>query len=269
MVETLAGLVPGIVLIFLANGLLVRYSRLSARQAAILVALIIVGAYVPYALWHWPGADWFALHLAGFLLASLGCGILFRARDSAGDSHHWGPAVISGFFVLVAISGILFAIVAERGLAPAIWQWLLPESESGRRITSVFPGVISHDFHQKEALYNDYLQQVEAQRQRGWQIRKGWLRDPIAGQPTIFRVAVQGRDGQPITGAEIAGEFLRPSDSRQDVPFNLAETAPGVYETTLALPLAGRWNLVLRVRKGEDLHEIRAATQLLARQAAP
>ncbi|CDI01286.1 conserved membrane hypothetical protein [Candidatus Competibacter denitrificans Run_A_D11] len=264
MSETWLGLLGGVVLILLANWLLVRFGGKSANYAATLVALVTVGLYVPYAILRWPGGDRFALHLAIFLLTSLGCGILFRA-NGRNEALHWGPAVISGFFVLVAVSGALFAIVAERGITPSLSRWLFPATSSGREVTSVFPGVISHDFQKKEALYNDYLQQVEAQRQRGWQVRKGWLNEPLVDVPTVFRVAVQTREGQPVTEAEAGGEFLRPSDSKRDMPFKLTETEPGLYQSTVTLPLAGRWNLVLRVRRGEDIHEVRAVTEILGR----
>ena len=129
----------------------------------------------------------------------------------------------------------------------------------------MFPGVISHDFHKKEALYNQYLQQVERQRQRGWQVQKGWLDEPVVDQPAVFRVAVRTREGEPLVGASVTGQFLRPSTSKLDVAFELAEASPGVYESKLTLPAAGNWNLVLQVRKGEDLHEIRAGTRVLDR----
>jgi nitrogen fixation protein FixH len=63
----------------------------------------------------------------------------------------------------------------------------------------------------------------------------------------------------------VTGQFLRPSTSKLDVAFELAEASPGVYESKLTLPAAGNWNLVLQVRKGEDLHEIRAGTRVLDR----
>ena len=44
--------------------------------------------------------------------------------------------------------------------------------------------------------------------------------------------------------------------------FNLNETAPGVYEAPVSLPVAGHWNLVLQIRKGEELHEIQANTRV-------
>ena len=130
------------------------------------------------------------------------------------------------------------------------------------------PGVISHDFHKKEALYNEYLQQVQRQRERGWQVQKGWLREAVVNEPAVFRVAVLTRNGEAVSGATVAGKFLRPSSRQQDIAFDLIERTAGIYEAELKLPLAGQWNLVLRIQKGEDLHEIRALTKVLDRQVA-
>jgi nitrogen fixation protein FixH len=264
MTELLLGLAFGAGLVLLANLALVRFAGTSVKQAAAVVALATIGLYVPYGILRWPGGDVFAIHLCIYLLVSFACGMLLSNR-SGGKGMHWGPAAISGFFIFVAVSGAVFVAVAERGLSPALRDWLLPESKSGRAVTSVFPGVVSHDFHQKEALYNQYLQQVERQRQRGWQVEKGWLAEPTANEPAVLRVVARTREGEPITGAAVAGQFLRPSSSKQDVAFDLTETDPGIYESKLLLPLAGNWNLVLQIRKGEDLHEIRAVTRVLDR----
>ena len=78
-------------------------------------------------------------------------------------------------------------------------------------------------------------------------------------------MAVQTREGEPVSGATVAGQFLRPSSSQQDIAFALVESTPGVYEKELKLPLAGNWNLVLRIQKGEDVHEVRALTRVLDR----
>ncbi|HRD66145.1 MAG TPA: FixH family protein [Candidatus Competibacter sp.] len=264
MTDLLLDLIVGAGLILLANLALVRFARTSAKQAAAVAALATVGLYVPYGIVRWPGGDVFAIHLCIYLLVSLAYAILPSARAD-GKRLHWGPAMIGGFFVFVAVSGAVFVAVAERGLTPSLQSWLLPEADSGREVTSVFPGVISHDFQQKEQLYNLYLQQVERQRQRGWQIQKGWLSEPAANQPAIFRVVVRTREGEPVSGASVTGQFLRPSTSKRDVAFDLTETDAGVYETKLILPLAGNWNLVLQIRRGEDLHEIRAVTRVLDR----
>ena len=174
MNELLLGLALGVGAILLANLGLIRFARLSARQAAATVALIALGLYVPYGILRWPGGDVFAMHLAIYLLASLACGMLLGRRAS-GQGLHWGPALIGGFFIVVVVLGAVFIAVAEHGLSPTLFRWLLPEARNQREVSSVFPGVIAHDFHKKEALYNQYLQQVERQRQRGWQVQKGWL----------------------------------------------------------------------------------------------
>ncbi|MCC6135160.1 MAG: FixH family protein [Candidatus Contendobacter sp.] len=258
MPDLLLSLAVGAGLIVALNLALIRLAGTSAKLAAAVTALITVGLYVPYSIVRWPGGDVFAMHLAIYLLASLACGMLLSVRSS-GQGLHWGPAALSGFFIFVVVTGAIFVAVAERGLTSTLGRWLLPESTRGP-VSSMFPGVISHDYHKKEALYNDYLQQVERQRQRGWQVQKGWLTDPVANQPAIFRVAAQTRDGEPLTGATVAGQFLRSSSSKLDVGFNLTERAPGVYETEVKLPWPGAWNLVLQIRKGEDLHEIQANT---------
>ena len=259
MNDLLLGLALGVGAILLANLGLIRFARLSAKQAAATVALVTLGLYVPYAILRWPGGDIFALHLAIYLLTSLACGMLLGAR-AGGRGLHWGPALIAGFFIVVVVLGAVFVAVAERGLPSVLERWLLPAADSKHEVTSMFPGVVSHDFHKKESLYNQYLQQVERQRQRGWQVRKGWLADPVAGEPAVFRVEARTRTGEPVAGAIVTGRFLRPSGSALDVAFALTEQQPGVYEATLTLPAAGAWNLVLQVRQGEEVHEISANT---------
>ncbi|MBS1222772.1 MAG: hypothetical protein H6R23_2392 [Proteobacteria bacterium] len=264
MADLLLGLALGVGAILLANLGLIRFARLSARQAAATVALVTLGLYVPYAILRWPGSDVFALHLAIYLLTSLACGMLLGVR-AGGRGLHWGPALIGGFFIVVVVLGAVFIAVAEYGVSPALFRGLLPEARTQREVSSVFPGVVAHDFHKKEALYNEYLQQVERQRQRGWQVRKGWLTDPVAGEPAVFRVEARTRTGEPLAGATVTGRFLRPSGSALDVVFELAEREPGVYEAALTLPTAGAWNLVLQVRQGEEVHEVSASTQVAGR----
>ncbi|PIE82852.1 MAG: hypothetical protein CSA09_04695 [Candidatus Contendobacter odensis] len=260
----LFSLALGTALIVLANVVLVRFIHVSAKQAAAVMVLVILGLYVPYAILFWPGGDVFAIHLAIYLMASFVCAILLGARVE-GQRLCWEPVAISGFFIFVVMSGAVFIAVAEHGLPPSVRDWLLPDKAGQRGIMSSFPGVVSHDYHKKESLYNQYLKQVERQRQRGWRVRKGWVHSaPRVNEATPFRVAVETRDAVPVTGARVTGMFLRPSSNKLDVGFDLPEIAPGIYEASIALSVVGHWDLVLQIRKDEELHEIRARTRVLA-----
>lgn len=268
----LIGLFLGIALIVGANLALARCSSLTPVQAAAAVALATLVLYLPWAVVAWPGGDVVAIHVAAYLCASFVCGVFLTARRRAeGDdgsskrSWHWGPMIIIGFFVVLIGVDSVFILLAERGLAPSLGTRLLPSAPNKGALQSSFPGVISHDFQEKEVLYNAYLQQRRAQEERGWRVQKGWLSKPIQGEPTTFKVAARTRAGEPVAGAVVGGRFLRPSDSRLDTAFTLSEVEPGVYQGQLSLPAPGRWNLVLLLQRDGAVHEIRASTSVLAR----
>jgi nitrogen fixation protein FixH len=137
---------------------------------------------------------------------------------------------------------------------------LLPAPLSGGKISSHFPGTVTHNYHQKKNQYNDYLQRVEAQKLRNWTIRKGWLSEAVANQPAIFRVEIKTKTQQAVTSAKIVGLFLRPADSKLDVKFTMREIEPGIYQQNITLPVPGNWDLFLTINKDNDEHEILGKT---------
>lgn len=238
-----------------------RLFRLSGKAAALAIGLLVMLLYVPWAAVQWPGADIFAIHLAIYLTFAYALGMI-GSRLGGRKGGHWAPAIIVAFFVGVIAINIVFVTVAERGIT-GVFAELLPKPRGGEVADSEFPGVVSHDFQEKEALYNQYLAQVAAQRARGWRVRKGWDREPRVGEPADLIVVVEDRDGRPVAGAEVTGRFLRTSNSRDDFDFRLSEVGGGEYRGTFRMPLPGLWRLVLEVRRGEARHEVRAMTSVL------
>ncbi|MGW8309519.1 MAG: FixH family protein [Thiogranum sp.] len=257
------------VLLFLA---LYRLSPLSGRQAAVVVALLSLTAVLLYSLLNWPGADVLAMYVAVLSVTAYLLAIVSHAREqhsseAAGRRRwfHWGPAAIVIFFVaLFALDGVLVTI-STQGLPRSVSDWLLPRSYQEEHIQSVFPGTVANDFQKKETLYNQYLEQVREQHQRGWKVDKGWLHKPVEGRPAAFQVRVREADGAPVQFAEISGVFQRASDSREDASFDMREIEPGLYRVVLTLPEPGMWYLVLKVKRGEQLHELHASTSVAAR----
>ena len=253
------------VLVFL---LLYLSTPLNGRQAAVVVALLALSGLLIYSLLDWPGADVLAMYVAVLAVTAYLLGIIAHAREQQAGRQagrrwfHWGPAVIVIFFIaLFALDGVL-VVVSRQGLPPPLAERLLPQRDKQTGVRSAFPGVVARDYQKKESLYNEYLQQVERQERRGWQVNKGWLEAPLAGRHGAFRVQVRERDGAPVRFADVEGVFQRPSDSRLDQAFRMQEQDPGVYNAEILLPAPGLWNLVLQIRRGEQLHELHASTSV-------
>ncbi len=268
--ESLLALPLGVGTEVLVFVFLYRFTPLSGNQGAVIVAFLALAVTLPYSLLHWPGGDVLAMHIALYLVTAYVLGIVAYSRERrrevegelSGRWFHWGPAVIVLFFTFVVLLNGVMVVLSQQGLPDALAAWMLPKKTDQSEVTSAFPGTVSRDFQKKEALYNEYLEQVRVQEERGWQVRKGWLSKPKAGMPAEFQVSVQARDGSPVLGATVRGSFLRPSDKRLDQHFTLAEKDTGIYRATIVLPVPGLWELALRIERGEDVHEVHATTEV-------
>ncbi|GMQ88855.1 MAG: hypothetical protein BMS9Abin09_0295 [Gammaproteobacteria bacterium] len=269
MLQSLFALPLGAVIEALVFLLMYLLTPLNGKQAAVIVALLSTSGVVIYSLSDWPGADVLALYVAVLAVTAYLLGIVSNAREqqqaspeAGGRWFHWGPAVIVIFFVaLLSLDGVL-VVISSRGLPAPVADLLLPKSTTNQQVRSVFPGTVAHDYQKKEGLYNEYLEQVKRQEQRGWQVNKGWLVAPVAGQQAAFQVQVSEADGTPLQFAQVSGIFQRPSDSRQDHNFTMQEIEPGLYRVILTLSEPGMWNLVLTVKRGAQLHELHASTSV-------
>ena len=265
MFSLVTTLIGGIFIIIALFWLLHRFSRLNGKAVAMWMAFMVIGIVIPYSIMFWPGADVFAIHLAIYLMTVYILGIVMSQREGgSGRGWHWGPFAIAGFFlVVVSIDSVLITL-ASKGLDKSFTQLWLPEPERGGKVSSFFPGTVSHDFQQKGEQYNEYRKQVKEQQALGWHLSKGWLSTPVVNKTTSFKVRILDRDQKPVTGAEVEVQFLRPSDITQDHVLKLAETQPGEYQNEIALPLPGRWDVVLKIQQNENRYELRANTSISA-----
>lgn len=248
-------------------------SPMNGKQVAVIVALVSLASLLIYSLIDWPGGDVLAMYVAVLLVTAYLLGIISHSREARGTGatgrwFHWAPAAIVIFFALLfSLDGVL-VVVSKQGLPESIANLILPEPAQQNRVRSVFPGTVANDFQKKEGLYNEYLRQVERQKLRGWQVNKGWLQAPVAGRPAAFQVQVLEPDGAAVQYAEISGQFQRPSDSKQDKAFDMREVEPGLYRVVLTLSEPGVWSLVLKIRRGQQLHEVHASTSVKAPAAS-
>jgi nitrogen fixation protein FixH len=182
-------------------------------------------------------------------MTGYGLGIVTNVRSTRmriegeatqGGWFHWAPALIVTFFLLLTI--------VEANLI----------SVSGLRK----PGIVAHDFREKENQYNDYQKQLEKQKQRGWKVTGGWEKQPLHNSSQPFIIKVADKIGEAITGADVSLELLSTVDTDKDMHLQLAETSGGVYSKDIALPLYGEWTVLVTVTKAEDVHVIKGQIEV-------
>jgi len=153
-----------------------------------------------------------------------------------------------------------FILLAQSDGSVSWMKWLVPEPRMGGEPKSVFPGTVSHDFRERENQFNEYQQQRNLQKQRGWIVKPGWETRPAAGKEAVLLLQVSDASGNPIDNAVVSGQFLYPGNFRLDKAFSMELADSGKYSARISLPKAGDWNLVVSVRRKDEIHELRAST---------
>ncbi|MBD3816180.1 MAG: FixH family protein, partial [Halothiobacillus sp.] len=102
----------------------------------------------------------------------------------------------------------------------------------------------------------------DEQIQRGWKVHKGWVDSPVVNKPTLFRVSVVDKDGNPVTGASVQVHFMRPADKRLDFLTVLPESQAGVYQEPLKMTNPGLWEVVIHIKKGDANFELDGQTNI-------
>ncbi len=83
-----------------------------------------------------------------------------------------------------------------------------------------------------------------------------------AGEPFTLHIELRDPTGLPIEDARVKAEFTEQEGTAAAITANFKEVAPGNYETTVTLPAAGNWQLLLR----DQTFEYEEATATVALQ---
>lgn len=238
------------------------------KLSALLTILVVQAIYIPLAAMNWAGLDVFAIHFGFYTMTAVILGILITHRDERGGRFHWGLGIIIGFFLILAMVDATIITLANSGASADFVRRFLPEPqrESATNITSAFPGTVAYDYQKKYDLYNNYMTQLQTQRERGWKLADGWLEKPQLGKPSQFRIHVTDKAGQVVAGAQAEVEFMRPSNKQLDQRVVLPEVAPGFYGMPLQLPAPGQWDMVITVARGDEVHEVKGETWVEGKQ---
>jgi nitrogen fixation protein FixH len=255
MTETLFGGV----LIAAALFFFSRRLGLSNFWAGILSGVVPFLLYLAYSQQHWAGGDVLTIHFAVYL-ASSGLFVVFGGMQKKNQIMHWAPRLIIGFFVGLVVLNAIFLNIAMRGMPDFISNILLPNQHQ-ETIHTAFPGIVPHDLNK---LYEPHLKQVEAQRDLGWQVQLEGLDNLSSGQAHTVIVHLLDKQGVAISQANVHMTMWRMANSRDDQQYVFQEVSAGNYQTTMNLPVEGRWLSELHIQQGENSFLKQQSIEVLA-----
>ncbi|WP_018867756.1 MULTISPECIES: FixH family protein [unclassified Thioalkalivibrio] len=256
--------------------LIYRFTRLKAYSTSAVVVALMLFVFIPYSILTWQGADVFAIHLALYIIVPYGLGIVFTQKEAEAESGgkakigrlHWAPLVLVGFFTIVASVQAVLITLAHNGMPQQFIGSILPEPENrAEQVTSAFPGTVAGMESRKQALAVHRVSELQAQREKGWQVRQGWVERPTEGEAATLQVEVRDADGVPINDASIRGIFMWLADERRDQGFEMQHMGEGLYQVEVALPAPGRWDLRFQVQRDDQLLEQQARTRVRSAQS--
>lgn len=119
------------------------------------------------------------------------------------------------------------------------------------------PGLVSKSYYEQGREFERTIQTRNATRASlGWDLKLEGGGELRVGQTGPFRLVALEKSGAPLKGADVVVHAYRPSDANADFSLPLAEKAPGEYLGDIQFPLKGAWDLVVEVRRGDDLYQV-------------
>ncbi len=115
------------------------------------------------------------------------------------------------------------------------------------------PGLVTEDYYEKGQQYeHNVLKLMAAQKALQWETKLAIPAQIVTRQTGVYRFSAVDARGVPIIDADVQLVAYRPSDADADILAPMNQVAPGQYETRLALPLPGLWDLNITVKNGDD-----------------
>ena len=138
---------------------------------------------------------------------------------SAARDRHVPWLFVAGFAIVFAVNGIMV--------------WLAVGS---------FSGLYTPQPRERSLHYNEVIAQQANRDSLGWRIEPSWQ-----PQENRLEIAVVDASGQPLTGARLQAELIRPAERRAPITVDMTAIDSGRYAATVALPARGNWDLDLVV----------------------
>lgn len=114
-----------------------------------------------------------------------------------------------------------------------------------------FGGLATADYYDRGRTYNRTLDMARDMAATGWNAELSTASDGDGRFSVSVRLS--GRDGQPLSGAEVVAHFVRPSDAADDFQVVLEPRGDGLWQAEVAPPVAGLWQVRLFASRDDDI----------------
>lgn len=101
-----------------------------------------------------------------------------------------------------------------------------------------FSGLYTTKPRERGLHYNAVVAEQRVRDSLGWRIDTAWR--PETGR---LEVAVSDSTGQPLAGARVVAELVRPVEKRPPIGVSLTTVDPGRFAGNVELPIRGNWDL--------------------------
>ncbi|MBI3196883.1 MAG: FixH family protein [Rhodospirillales bacterium] len=116
-----------------------------------------------------------------------------------------------------------------------------------------FSGLYTPKPRERGLHYNAVVAEQKVRDTLGWRIDTTWR-----AETGRLELAVSDAAGQPLAGARVSAELVRPAEKRPPVGVTLAMTDPGKFAGFIELPVRGNWDLdVIIERDGNRFAQTR------------
>lgn len=131
---------------------------------------------------------------------------------------------VAGFAIVVAVNGTM--------------MWLAVGS---------FSGLYTPKPRDRGLHYNEVVAARQGRDALGWRIETTWR-----PENDRLEVAAFDRDGNPLAGARVAVDLVRPAEKRPPLGVAMAAVELGRHAGYVALPARGNWDLDIVVERGGE-----------------
>lgn len=117
------------------------------------------------------------------------------------------------------------------------------------------PGLVVEDYYERGSNYARTQKKHAAQDALGWKAKLMTTGDITVNKPAAVQLRVVDSEGLPVNAGSVELFSFRPSDADADFSVILSNRYEGRYGGEIIFPLPGIWDMIVSVRRGDDLFE--------------